>query len=52
MRKMNVVVGILSVVAAVVIFVFADGARRWYSGIFFVILAVVMLVSARSKPQK
>jgi hypothetical protein len=49
MSKMDWIVGVLSLLLAVVIFVFADGARRWYSGIFFVILGVTMLARARFK---
>jgi hypothetical protein len=31
----------------VIVFMFADGARRWNSGIFFAIMGTVMLVRAR-----
>lgn len=46
MNKLALVVGILCCVAAVVIFIFADGARRWYSGIFFAVLGGVTLAQA------
>ena len=46
MSKMAFFVGILCIVVAVVVFVFADGPRRWYSGIFFAFLGTVMLVNA------
>jgi drug/metabolite transporter (DMT)-like permease len=31
---------------AVIVFVFAHGLRRWYSGIFFALIGAVMLVNA------
>jgi hypothetical protein len=46
MNKVALVSGILCVVLAVVIFVFAHGLRRWYSGIFFAILGTFMLGNA------
>ena len=47
MSKMALVTGVLCVVLAVIILVFADGLRRWYSGIFFAIIGTVMLINAR-----
>jgi hypothetical protein len=46
MSKVALVFGILFIVLAVVIFVFADGLRRWYSGIFFALIGTVALVTA------
>jgi hypothetical protein len=46
MGKMALLVGILCLVLAVIVFVLADGPRRWYSGIFFAIIGLVMLTSA------
>jgi hypothetical protein len=46
MSKMAAVIGILSLAVAVVVFVFAEGPRRWYSGSFFVIIGAVMLANA------
>jgi hypothetical protein len=46
MSKMALMLGILCVVVAVVVLIFADGLRRWYSGLFFVFLAVVMFANA------
>jgi hypothetical protein len=46
MSKVGLVTGILCVVLAVIVFVFADGLRRWYSGIFFAIIGATTLVSA------
>ena len=47
MNKLGLVVGILCCVVAVVVFIFADGMRRWYSGIFFALLGALMLVRSR-----
>ena len=44
MNKLALVAGILCVVAAVIVFVFADGMRRWYSGIFFAVMGAVLLM--------
>jgi len=46
MSKVALITGILCIVLAVIVFVFADGLRRWYSGIFFTIIGTVMLVNA------
>ena len=46
MSKLALVSGILCIVLALVVFVFADGLRRWYSGIFFTIMGAVALVNA------
>jgi hypothetical protein len=45
MSKVGLVCGILFIVLAVIVFVFADGLRRWYSGIFFAIIGTVTLVN-------
>ena len=46
MRNVALVSGVLFVVLAVIVFVFADGLRRWYSGAFFALLGVVTLLNA------
>ncbi len=46
MSTMALVMGVLCIVLAVVILVFADGLRRWYSGLFFLLMGVVALTSA------
>ncbi len=45
MKKMALVIGILCVVVAVVVFSFAEGLRRWYSGAFFAMIGIVMLLN-------
>jgi hypothetical protein len=45
MSKAALVTGILCIVLAVIVFVFADGLRRWYSGIFFALIGTVMLAN-------
>ena len=47
MSKMTLVVGILSVVMAVIVFVLVDDLRRYYSGLFFTIIGAVMLLNVR-----
>jgi len=55
MKTSTLVMGILFLVLAAVILVVADGARRWYSGLFFALIGVVSLVSAvrwsRARPE-
>ncbi len=45
MSKVGLVCGSLFIVLAVIVFVFTDGLRRWYSGIFFAIIGTVTLVN-------
>jgi hypothetical protein len=44
--KVALISGILCVVLAVVVFAYAHGLRRWYSGLFFTIPGTVMFVNA------
>ena len=46
MSKMALVAGIICLFATIVILIFADGARRWYSGLFFAVIGAVMFVNA------
>ena len=46
MRKWVLILGIILLVLAVVVFVFASGLRRWYSGLFFVIMGLVAVTNA------
>jgi len=52
LRKTPLFLGIISFVLAVVIFLFGKGARRMYSGIFFVIIGVAIMANARRGAQK
>ena len=47
MPKMPLAISIICLALAAVIFVFADGARRIYAGLFFAMLGIVTLVSAK-----
>jgi len=47
MSKTQLAIGVICLVLAAVIFVFAEGARRIYSGGFFTVIGVVMLLNAR-----
>jgi uncharacterized membrane protein YvlD (DUF360 family) len=52
LQKTFLIFGIFSFFIAAVIFVFGDGLRRWYSGIFFVILGVVLIGNAKRLGKK
>ncbi len=43
MKKASFTIGILSILIAIIVFVFAEGSRRIYSGVFFTILGIVLL---------
>ena len=45
-KRVALAIGILFIVLAVIVLVFAHGLRRWYSGIFFAIMGTVMLANA------
>ncbi len=45
MRKVALVFGFFFIVLALVILIFADGLRRWYSGIFFALIGTVTLLN-------
>ena len=47
MRIKFMLPGIVSLALALLIFAFAEGYRRLYSGIFFAVLGVVLLVNAK-----
>jgi hypothetical protein len=52
LRKAPLFFAIICFVLAAVIFAFGAGARRVYSGLFFVILGVVLVANAkRGTPQ-
>jgi hypothetical protein len=46
MSKLAVVFGIVFLVLAVIVFAFAGGLRRYYSGGFFAVIGTVTLVNA------
>jgi hypothetical protein len=47
MKKLSLVVGIACFLVAATIFVFADGPRRIYSGVLFIVLGVVSVAGVR-----
>jgi len=47
MNRLSLILAVLSFALALIIFLLADGPRRWYSGVFFVVLGAVMLASAK-----
>ncbi len=46
MRKWVLILGIMFLVLATIVLVFATGGRRWYSGLFFAIMGLVALANA------
>jgi len=49
MRKLPLVLAMASFVLSLVIFIFAEGARSIYSGAFFALIGVVLLLNARRR---
>ena len=47
MKPTQLIVGLACLAIAVIIFILADGLRRYYSGGFFLLLSVVFLLTAR-----
>lgn len=50
MRKVPLALAVVSFLLALVIFAFAGGARAIYSGLFFIVIGVVLLMNARRNP--
>lgn len=46
MNKLHIVIALLCFLLAVTIFIFAEGARAIYSGVFFAILGAVVTWTA------
>ncbi len=46
MKKINIYVAIVSFIIAIVIFIYASGASRIYSGSFFAVIGVVNIIAA------
>jgi hypothetical protein len=44
--KLHIFIAIVSLILAIVIFTFADGAKRIYSGGFFALIGIVNLLMA------
>jgi parvulin-like peptidyl-prolyl isomerase len=52
MRKLPLAIAIASFLLALIVFAFAGGARSIYSGLFFVMVGVVLLVNARRSERR
>jgi len=50
MNMRALIPGIISVVFGIVLLLIVDGPRAWYTGIFFLVIGIVMLF--RSKKRK
>ena len=46
MARIALVIAIVCVVLAVVVIAFSEDLRRWYSGLFFSVMAAVMFINA------
>jgi len=51
LHKKALIIGIVFLILAAVVFVFADGARRYYSGGFFALLGIVLILNAGLRRQ-
>ena len=51
MQKKFYIPGIAFLILSIVIFILADGARRFYSGLFFALLGVWLLSNALRSQQ-
>ena len=49
MKKVPLIFALVSFLLAALIFTSAEGSRALYSGLFFVVIGVVLLVNARRK---
>lgn len=49
MNRTPLILGILSILFAVYLLIFVEGPRAWYTGIFFFVIGIVMLVQARRR---
>lgn len=52
LQKTLLILGIFSFLIAATIFVFGDGLRRWYSGIFFIIMGAGLIANAKRLGRK
>ena len=43
--KISLATAILFIALAVIVFIFAEGLRRWYSGIFFLLIGIAVFVT-------
>jgi hypothetical protein len=51
MRGVLLIGGIAALLLGGVILVFAEGLRRYYSGLFFVLMAMFLLIGSRRLPR-
>lgn len=49
MRKLGVVLGIGFLGLGLFILIVAEGLRRWYSGLFFVLIGTISVVTALAR---
>lgn len=44
MRRIPLIIGVLAIIAAVIVLIYATGNRRIYSSLLFVLVAVIQFV--------
>ena len=44
--RVYLIIAIVFIILSVVIFILAEGLRKWYSGLFFLIMGIVALANA------
>jgi len=52
MRKAHLILSMVSFALSILVFLLADGARSIYSGVFFIVIGVVLLVNARQREEE
>ena len=52
MKNWHILLSIVSFILAIIIFIIASGARRIYSGLFFTLLGIAIIVNAKRLQNK
>jgi hypothetical protein len=47
MKKLPFFFGLIFLALSIIVFIFADGLRRYYSGIFFLVVSMVLIFLSR-----
>ena len=45
MKRLGIILGILFLGLGLFISMYAEGLRRWYSGLFFILLGIILLLT-------
>jgi hypothetical protein len=52
MRRLKLIPGLVSIILAGIIFIFGSGLKVFYSGGFFLLLGIILLLNARKEVKK